>query len=491
MIFSSIDFLLFLIVVILLLIVAANNYFKKIILILASYFFYGYWDKRFLLLILAATILDFLVGQYLFKIKTVNHRKLLLTLSLSANLGLLGFFKYFNFFIDSANAILGPMGLGVSNLHIILPVGISFYTFQTMSYTIDVYRGKIAPVKSFVDFALFVAFFPQLVAGPIVRAKDFLPQLDREIRVRGSNLWQGGQIFSMGLIKKLLIADAVAPFVDNVFSRPQVFSSATIWLAVAAYTVQIYGDFSGYSDMAIGCAHLLGFKLPRNFDMPYLSKDITEFWRRWHISLSTWLRDYLYIPLGGSRKGQKRTYLNLIITMLLGGLWHGASWNFILWGSLHGLALAAHKLWRHKLVRPDPPEEQPAFQTRGVYQNFVESMARSTAVLPTFISVSLTLLFVMVGWVLFRVRDGGPILTIYSKMLFWDTPGSTWLHIPSLVAITLVIMGHLIGRWRNETELIFFPSPYSFKGAFVVTLVLFAIYMFAPTDVIPFIYFQF
>lgn len=465
MIFSSLDFAVFLVVVLLLLLVIANNYLKKIILLVASYFFYGYWDKRFLLLILFSTIVDFLVGRYLVKIESVKGRKLFLTLSITANLGLLGFFKYFNFFIDSANAILGPLGWGTSNLSIILPVGISFYTFQTMSYTIDVYRGKIGPVKNFVDFALFVAFFPQLVAGPIVRAKDFLPQLDQEIRVRGINVWQGGQIFLIGLIKKLLIADAVSPFVDNVFSRPQVFSSITIWLAVAAYAVQIYGDFSGYSDMAIGCAHMMGFKLPRNFDMPYLSQDISEFWRRWHISLSTWLRDYLYIPLGGNRKDERRTYINLMLTMLLGGLWHGASWNFIIWGGMHGLALAGHKWWHNK--------------------------GGSVFRLPDFINLILTLLFVMGCWVLFRIHDGGTILTIYSKMLFLNPLGSTWLHTTSLVAIGLVIIGHLLGKQRNKPELIFFPSPYSFRGAFVVTLALFAIYLFAPTDVAPFIYFQF
>lgn len=465
MIFSSLDFVVFFGVVLLLLFVIVNNYLKKIILIAVSYFFYGYWDKRFLLLILFSTIVDFLVGRYLVKFKTSRGRKLFLTISITANLGLLGFFKYFNFFIDSANAILGPLGLGTSNLSIILPVGISFYTFQTMSYTIDVYRGKIAPVKSFVDFALFVAFFPQLVAGPIVRAKDFLPQLDQEIRVRGINIWQGGQIFLIGLVKKLLIADAVSPFVDNVFSRPQVFSSTTVWLAVAAYAVQIYGDFSGYSDMAIGCAHMMGFKLPRNFDVPYLSRDISEFWRRWHISLSTWLRDYLYIPLGGNRKGEMRTYINLMLTMLLGGLWHGASWNFIIWGGMHGLALAGHKWWHNKW----------------------DSVVR----LPDFINLILTLLFVMGCWVLFRIHEGGTILTIYSKMLFLKPTGTTWLHITSLVAIGLVITGHFLGKQLNKPQLIFFPSPYSFRGAFVVTLVLFAIYLFAPTDVAPFIYFQF
>lgn len=465
MIFSSLDFFVFLAVVLLLLAVARHQQVKKIILLAASYFFYGYWDVRFLLLILFSTIVDYLVGQFLVQTNAPRRRKLLLTASVVTNLGVLGFFKYFNFFIDSANAILGQWGLGVSNLEIILPVGISFYTFQTMSYTIDIYRGELSPSRSFLDFALYVSFFPQLVAGPIVRAKDFLPQLDEKIQVRGLNLWSGGQIFLVGLVKKLLIADTVAPFVDNVMVRPQIFSSFTIWLAVLAYAVQIYGDFSGYSDMAIGSARMMGFNLRQNFNMPYLSANIADFWRRWHISLSSWLRDYLYIPLGGNRRGAVRTYLNLMITMLLGGLWHGASWNFVLWGGAHGLGLSAHRLWRD------------AGERWGVF--------------PTWLGWLLTLLFVLFSWVIFRVQELPVVAIIYGKMLFLNPLGANWFDTPALIAIGLVILGHIAGRRRTEPDLILFPTPFGIKAAFAITLVVFAIYIFAPTDVAPFIYFQF
>lgn len=465
MLFASLDFFVFLVIVLGLIFVTASNRLKKLILLCASYFFYGYWDVRFLLLIFTSTAVDFLVGGRLVRAGSIRQRKLLLGVSVVTNLGLLGFFKYYNFFIDSARPILAQFGLGVSNLDIILPVGISFYTFQTMSYTLDIYRGQLKPTKSFVDFALFVAFFPQLVAGPIVRARDFLPQLNREIRLEGANLWAGGQIFLVGLAKKLLIADTVAPFVDNVLVRPQVFSSVTVWLAVIAYALQIYADFSGYSDMAIGCARMLGFRLVKNFDMPYLAKNISEFWRRWHISLSSWLRDYLYIALGGNRKGDVRTYVNLMLTMLLGGLWHGASWNFVIWGGLHGLALVVYRLC-------------PA----GIKRRFIRFTPLSTG---------LTFLFVLWAWVIFRVADLGTALTVYGKLLFLNPVGGYWWHTGTFGAILLVVAGHIAGATRRQPELVFFASPYSFRAAFAITLAVFGIYLFAPTDVVPFIYFQF
>ena len=326
----------------------------------------------------------------------------MLLASVCVNLGLLGFFKYYNFFVDSASAVLSEWGLGISNLEIILPVGISFYTFQTMSYTLDIYRGKLKPARSFSDFALFVAFFPQLVAGPIVRAADFLPQLEHRVHIRGANLWAGTQIFLIGLFKKLMIADSVAPFVDAVHEYPGYYSPMTTWLCVLAYSLQIYCDFSGYSDMAIGCARMMGYEFQRNFNMPYLSATITEFWRRWHISLSSWLRDYLYISLGGNRKGHLRTYTNLLTAMILGGLWHGASWNFVIWGTLHGAVLALHKAWTGM--------PKPAFWNSGLIR---------------VLGVASTFMFVSLVWVLFRAQDTQTMEAVYRKLLFLDAYGAS------------------------------------------------------------------
>lgn len=471
MIFSSFTFLFFFLTVLLLVIVAPQRI-RKFILLAASYFFYGYWDYRFLVLIFASTVVDFGVGRWLSHVARPSYRKLLLTLSIITNLGFLGFFKYYNFFVDSANAVLSTWGWGVSNLHIILPVGISFFTFQTMSYTIDVYRRKLEPVEHFADFALFVAFFPQLVAGPIVRASDFLPQLKRPVRVTSANLWAGSQIFIIGLFKKLMIADAVAPLVDRVYAYPGYFDSYTVWLAVIAYSLQIYGDFSGYSDMAIGCARILGYRFHRNFDMPYLSRDIAEFWRRWHISLSSWLRDYLYIALGGNRKGHMRTYANLMLTMTLGGLWHGASWNFVAWGVLHGLALSVHRAWRHR-------------------QGAVQASSGSRRLVRTTVSAVATFLFVTLVWVLFRAPDTQTGLTIYSKLFLLTPDGAAWHYTLAYVAVVWCIVGHIAGSWRAKEELVFFSTPDSYRAAFATITILLFIYLFAPTNISPFIYFQF
>ena len=483
MIFSSFQFLFFFLTVIAMLIVAPIR-FRKLILLAASYIFYAYWDPRFTALILASTIIDFAIGHLLYRAEAVWRRKLLLFASLAANLGILGFFKYYNFFVDSASTIVNSWGLGLSNLEIILPVGISFFTFQTMSYTIDIYRRKLKPVTSFGDFALFVAFFPQLVAGPIVRATEFLPQLDKQVRIRASNVWAGSQIFIVGLFKKLMIADSVAPLVDNVYGYPGYYSSFTVWLAVIAYAIQIYADFSGYSDMAIGCARILGFRFNQNFNMPYLSRDVSEFWRRWHISLSTWLRDYLYISLGGNRSGEIRTYLNLMITMVLGGLWHGASWNFVIWGFAHGVALCGHRMWRAWRGQQ---------KSKTVRTNRTTSL-QSTVLQPTvyaIVSTVATFLFVSLIWVLFRAQDTATSIAIYRKLFLIDSSGAQWGYVFAYSAIAWCAIGHLIGTLRKESELIFFSSPFSFRAAFVVSTTLLVIYIFAPTNVSPFIYFQF
>jgi len=321
---------------------------QNLILLVASYVFYGWWDWRFLSLIAASTVLDWVVSLGIDRSHSPGRRRALILVSLVANLTLLGFFKYFNFFTESFKAMLEGFGLGgaadLPTLEIILPVGISFYTFQTLSYTIDVYRGQLKACRSLVDFSLYVSFFPQLVAGPIERATHFLPQIYRDRTLTWDQVARGSYLILFGCFKKLAVADGVSPFVDAVFADSGA-RGGEVLLAVYLFAFQIYADFSAYSDIARGTSKLLGFDLMVNFRVPYFSSNPSEFWRRWHISLSSWLRDYLYIPLGGNRRGRVRTYGNLMLTMLLGGLWHGAAWNFVLWGAYQGALLCGFRLW--------------------------------------------------------------------------------------------------------------------------------------------------
>src|SRR6266480_130995 len=320
---------------------------RKIWLLICSYAFYAAWNWKFLFLLFGSMALDYTVGMMMARSQNPRTRRAWLIASLCANLGVLGFFKYFNFFISSASEFSAWLGLpvSVSTLNVVLPVGISFYTFQSMSYTIDVYRGRQAPVSNFLDLALFISFFTHLVAGPIMPAVFFLPQLASarkfsDVDVRGALL-----LFLSGFIKKACVADAVAPIVDRYFDHPAAFTATSAWIAVLFYAIQIYCDFSGYTDMAIAAARLLGYQLPTNFQFPYFARNVSDFWGRWHISLSSWLRDYLYIPLGGNRGSRGFAYRNVMITILLGGRWHGAAWTFVIWGALHGTALLNHREW--------------------------------------------------------------------------------------------------------------------------------------------------
>ena len=313
--------------------------------LLFSLFFYYKSSGFYFFLLLLSTLIDYVLGFMIFEAQDQRKRRLLLILSISANLGMLAIFKYTNFFIDTVNTFL-TRPLDPAN--IVLPVGISFFTFQTMSYTIDIYRKRLQPVSNILDFGFFVSFFPQLVAGPIVRAAHFLPQVRANIKVSHQDVGRGFLLICMGLFKKGVISDYISTqFIDGIFEVPALYSGFENLMAVYGYALQIYCDFSGYSDMAIGIGLLLGYRLPINFNAPYQSASIQEFWRRWHISLSSWLRDYLYISMGGNRRGKLRTYVNLMITMLLGGLWHGASWRFVVWGGLHGVALALDRMLKH------------------------------------------------------------------------------------------------------------------------------------------------
>jgi alginate O-acetyltransferase complex protein AlgI len=326
---------------------------QNVFLILASYLFYGYVHPWFLILLIASTVVDYSLALGMGRFP--SHKRLFLIGSLLANLGMLSFFKYFGFFVDNVISLMDHFKITVSRpaLHVVLPVGISFYTFQTLSYTIDVYRGKLEPRRNFVDFAAFLAFFPQLVAGPIERATHMLPQFERPRRFDPDAARAGVMLAAWGLFKKLVIADNVSLLANKVFSLTNP-GSRLLWVGVLSFCVQIYADFSAYSDIARGTARLLGFDLMKNFDHPYVSQTPSEFWRRWHISLSTWFRDYVYIPLGGSRTSSFKHYRNLFLTFLLSGFWHGASWNFVMWGAYHGLLLVAYQLLERaapKLIR--------------------------------------------------------------------------------------------------------------------------------------------
>ena len=355
MLFNSLQFALFFIIVYGLYLVS-NHKWQNRMLLVASYVFYGAWDWRFLSLIWVSTIIDYICGIKLDATDNIKKRKQWLCLSIFSNLSILGFFKYFDFFAANFQRLAGQFGFSIQPtfLHIILPVGISFYTFQTMSYTIDIYRNEMKPTRRFFDFALFVAFFPQLVAGPIERARHLLPQMLSPRKLSLDKFYEGCYLIFWGLFMKVFVSDNLATIVDPVFASASPYGSAQVLLAMYAFSFQIFCDFAGYSNIARGLGKLMGFDIMVNFRLPYFATNPQEFWQRWHISLSTWLRDYLYVPLGGNRRGSIITYRNLAIVMLLGGLWHGASWTFIVWGAYQGALLIIHRLLKPLLKKiPD------------------------------------------------------------------------------------------------------------------------------------------
>ena len=377
---------------------------KHLVLTLGSYLFYAWWNPWFVLLMIASTVIDFLCGKIIFNSTPEKpQRKIGLLISIAANLSILGFFKYGNFFAENVSILARSIGLGEIVLpeffnKIILPIGISFYTFQSMSYTIDIYRKKALPAENFLTFACYVSMFPQLVAGPIVRYSDIAKQLKNRIHSAGSFIY-GFTRFNYGFAKKILLANPVGEIADVCFSAGQSsLSTPVAWIGVICYAFQIYFDFSAYSDMAIGLGRMFGFTFRENFDSPYKSGSITEFWRRWHISLSSFLKDYLYIPLGGNRKGTSRTYINLIIVMFLGGLWHGAQWTFVIWGLIHGSILVIERISRRSKLG--------------------EKLPRSMKVLLTFIIILIT-------WVFFRAENINIALNYLSKMFSLGESGQS------------------------------------------------------------------
>ena len=468
MLFNSFDFLVFFAVVFAVQAMLPHRP-RNLFLLAASYFFYGCWDSRFLALMLISTVVDYGCSHGIERSDSASRRKSLLAISIAVNLTILAFFKYAGFFVDSfiELAAAADVTLSPRTWQIILPVGISFYTFQTMSYTWDVFRGEMKPLESFWDFALYVAFFPQLVAGPIERGKHLSPQIAQGPRTTWAGLQVGTWLIAKGLFKKAVIADNLAPVVDSVFANEQP-SAGLVMIGVYAFAFQIYGDFSGYTDIARGVGRMLGYELSLNFRLPYLATNPSDFWQRWHISLSSWLRDYLYIPLGGNRGGTLRTYRNLMLTMLLGGLWHGAAWTFVIWGVFHGTLLIAHRVLSQAL--PLSP-----------------TVARHTYVLRVVAMFHLTCL----GWMIFRAESFDQLVMMCEGLLNWATLTQPHLEMAwkvallSLPVIAIHACKQATGDLNFESHLSILPRT-AIYGA-----VTFGLVMLGSFGRQAFLYFQF
>ncbi|MBI4052740.1 MAG: MBOAT family protein [Candidatus Diapherotrites archaeon] len=479
MLFNSFQFAVFLAAVLLGVHLLRNRKSQFIFLAAAGYFFY-FVDSGFLfVLLLFSTLLSFFCGKKIFEAKGAGSKRLFLALGVAGNLLVLGFFKYANFALDSANRLSAFLGVPAAFplLSIALPVGISFFTFLAISYDFDVFRGKLKPA-SFLDFLLYISFFPALLAGPITRATDFLPQLKKPIGLRWPEIKLGLTLIAWGIVKKVVFADNIAPFVNAVFADPTGYSSVPIMLATLAFGVQLYCDFSGYTDIAVGCARLLGLRLAKNFDKPYFAKSPSEFWRKWHISLSSWVRDYIYIPLGGSRKGKIRTYANQLAAMALMGLWHGAAWNFVLWGFFHGALLAMHKFL-------------------SGFRVFPSSILRFLKSLPGKVfCLLLTQYLVFFGWLLFRVRGFSSLAYAAQKFVLFDfvfnakTLGLLEANSLALFLIAAFAFIHALSYLKKDTIEWIYSFRFRYWIAFIV-LAVFSLIIFMPAFNSQFIYFQF
>ena len=449
---------------------------RMVYVVAFSLYFYYKSSGLYFLLLLFASVSDFILAQLIWRSRSRGLKRLWVTLSVLVNLGMLGYFKYTDFLIEIARSLFGEGFLQFQ--HIFLPVGISFFVFQSMSYTIDVYRGQLKPLEHWLDYCFYLSFFPQLVAGPIVRARDFIPQIRQNPLVVTREMFgMGVCLILTGLFKKAVISDYISlNFVDRIFDEPLLYSGFECLMGIYGYALQIYCDFSGYSDMAIGIALLLGFRFPRNFDAPYRSATITEFWRRWHISLSTWLRDYLYISLGGNRKGRLRTYVNLLLTMLLGGLWHGAAVRFILWGGLHGVALALHKLWL------------------GIVPG-AKALGRDMPWWRRLPGIVLTFHIVCFGWLFFRapsMQSAG--LMLHQIFEAFDPALIPQVLTGYLPVFGLIALGYLLHLMPDCVDRLFSRAV---AGApllvqvLLVAAVVWCVMQIKSSDIQPFIYFQF
>ena len=482
MLFNSIEFAFFLpIVYCLFWLFNKNLNLQNGILLLSSYYFYSCWDWRFLSLILFSTIVDYCVGLGLKnESHSVSKRKLLLWISISVNIGLLGFFKYYNFFIDQFTTAFTLFGTSFegSSINIILPVGISFYTFQTMSYTIDAYRKKIEPTTNLLAFSAFVSFFPQLVAGPIERASSFLPQFIKKKQFDYTTAVDGMRQILWGLFKKMIIADNCAEIANTIFNSPADHSASTLVLGAVFFAFQIYGDFSGYSDIAIGTARLFGFNLMKNFSFPYFSRDIAEFWRRWHISLSSWFRDYVYIPLGGSKASKTKQIRNVFIVFIVSGFWHGANWTFIIWGALNALFFLPLLLFKKNRTHLDTVAQGKFFPT------FRELIAMAS----TFLLSTMT-------WIFFRAESIYHAKEYFQYMFDWSLFSAPNTLSKSQLKITaLLLMFFLLIEWlgrENEYAIERIDRLNKIQRWSFYAFLLALIGSCMPTSQNPFIYFQF
>lgn len=447
---------------------------QNLLLLASSYYFYGCWDWRFLSLLVVSSSIDYIAGARIHASENPRVRRAWLIGAVAGNLAILGYFKYFNFFIQSFADFATALGLHVSlpTLNIILPVGISFFTFQSITYSVDIYRRELTPTKSYLDYATFVAFFPQLVAGPIVRAKEFLFQLEAPRRFSYEKLESGLVRFLFGFFKKSFVADTIAvQLVDPVFSNPSHYSTGTLWLAILGWTVQIYADFSGYSSMAVGASRIFGFEIPENFRFPYLATSISEYWRRWNSTMSRFFFDYIYVGLGGNRRGTLRTLLNVMTTTFLSGLWHGANWTFVVWGSMHGVSLCICRLWR----------------------NFKKRYALAP-ILPPALGVAvawlLTQSVVCLTRIFFRAPDFATAAE-YTAGLF-SSPGSAIIPMNPLLWIAFIALpvDHAAGWWIEHRGIAVPRIPNWAKAAAYAAMIVFLFHA-RISDVQPFVYFQF
>jgi D-alanyl-lipoteichoic acid acyltransferase DltB (MBOAT superfamily) len=475
MLFNSLQFAVFFLVVFGLYLCLRHKWQNRMLLV-ASCIFYGAWDWRFLFLMLISIGTDYFCSLRISQSESGRKRKSLLLLSIFVNFTILGFFKYFNFFINNLEALLAHLGFAANPhlLKIVLPVGISFYTFQSVSYTFDVYRKGLAPAKSFLDYALFIAFFPQLVAGPIMKARNLLPQIISPRRVSLEKCYEGCYFILWGLFQKIFVADNLAKVVDQVFSASPPYNGAQILIALYAFAFQIYCDFAGYSNMARGLGAFMGFEIMVNFNLPYFATSPSDFWKRWHISLSSWLRDYLYIPLGGNRKGGFLTYRNLIITMLIGGLWHGAAWTFVLWGAYHGILLIVHRILG--------PHFANVFVDRAT-RSLLSKVIKPLKILLFF---NLTCL----GWLLFRAHSMTQVFQMLGGLfLNFHIEGVNWMIFQVVSYVCFLLIIEFIQYTRNDLKFMLRASTPA-KLAFYYICMFLLIFYGAETGR-RFIYFQF
>ncbi|CAH8291484.1 D-alanyl-lipoteichoic acid acyltransferase DltB (MBOAT superfamily) [Mariniflexile fucanivorans] len=482
MLFNSIDFALFLPIIFILYWFVTNKNLKlqNFLIVIASYIFYGWWDWRFLSLILFSTIVDYSIGIGLSKQENLNKRKILLWISILVNLGLLSFFKYYNFFLDNFVLAFSFFGTEIkaNSLNIILPVGISFYTFQTLSYTIDVYTRKLKPTKDFIGFSAFVSFFPQLVAGPIERATNLLPQFYKKRNFDYKKAVDGMRQILWGLFKKIVIADNCAQYANIIFNNSSEYSGSTLVLGAIFFTFQIYGDFSGYSDIAIGTSRLFGFNLKQNFNFPYFSRDIAEFWRRWHISLSTWFRDYLYIPLGGSRGSTWNKIRNVFIIFIVSGFWHGANWTFIIWGALNALYFL------------------PVFLTNNNRNNLsIVSSRKHFPNVKDFFSIVFTFSLTVFAWIFFRANNVEHALNyiskIFSNSLFTSPNFENDAFVkPIFILLFIFIIIEWLGRFQQYAIANLGLKWKPLLRYFMYASIIFSLFWFGGKEQ-QFIYFQF